>query len=83
MKFEIQMPRRHRSLGISNNSTNNTPRRLFCNNNENKYFISILPRQENRDDRSPLRLICDVILIQNCRESCSLLHPRDLRNADM
>ena len=26
--------------------------------------------------------ICDAILIQNCRESCSLLHPRDLSNAD-
>ena len=28
------------------------------------------------------RSICDVKLKQNCRESCSLLHPRDFRNAD-
>ena len=28
------------------------------------------------------RWICNVILKQNCRESCSLLHPRDFRNAD-
>ena len=26
--------------------------------------------------------ICDVILKQNCRESCSLLHPRDFRNVN-
>ena len=29
---------------ISNNIS--TPRRLFCNNHENKYFISILPWQQ-------------------------------------
>ena len=28
------------------------------------------------------RSICDVILKQNCRESCSLLQPRYIRNAD-
>ena len=27
-----------------------TPRRLFCNNHEKKYLISILPRQQNRAD---------------------------------
>ena len=70
-------------LCISNNIS--PPGRLFCNNHENKYFISILSRQQNwsfsfNEERS--RSICDVILTQNCRENCSLLHPFDFRNAD-
>ena len=35
-----------RGFFISNNIS--TPRRLFCNNHENKHFI-ILPRQQNRE----------------------------------
>lgn len=66
MKFEIQMPRRHRSLGISNNSS--TPRRFFCfflysttANKTELIFSSIEERNLS---------ICDII-------PCSLLHPRN------
>ena len=38
-------------LSFSISNTFSTPRRLFCNNHKNKYFISILSRQQNRDDR--------------------------------
>ena len=46
MLFEIES----RGFCISNNLS--TPRRLFCNKHESKYFISILPRQQNSSDRS-------------------------------
>ena len=55
---------------------------VFKNNHENKYFISILPQQHKKswsfsslEERS--RSICCVILMQNCRDSWSLLRPRD------
>ena len=35
-------------------TTFSTPKRLICNNHENKYFISILPRHQNRADRFSL-----------------------------
>ena len=64
-----------------------TPRRLFCKNHENKFFISILPRQQNRADRffskgEQSRSICNVIPILNCRESRLLVHPYDVYNTD-
>ena len=63
-----------------------TPKRLFCNNNDDKYYISILPRQQNRADffstEESSRSICDAHLIQNWRESCVLMHTSDFVNAD-
>ena len=73
MLFEKEKPRRC----ISNNIS--TSRTLFCDNHENKLFISILPRQQNKAELEQSWSICDVILKQNC---CSLLHPRDFRIAD-
>ena len=46
---------------------------LFYQGNKIKLIV-FLPRRS--------RSICDVILIQNCRESISRLHPLDFRNAD-
>ena len=72
------------SFCISNNIL--TLRRLFCNNHENKYFIPILPQYKIKLSFSSIkewsRSICDTILTQNWRESCSLLYPRDLKNTD-
>ena len=81
MFFEIEMPR---LLYFKQHSI---LRRLFCNNhkststlflfyhgNEIKLIVFLI------EERS--RSICDIILKQNCRESCSLLHPLDFRNAD-
>ena len=52
----------NRGFCISNNIS--TPRRLFCNKLENKYFISILPRQQNKVDRFPLKKneICQYVV---------------------
>ena len=64
-----------------------TPRRLLCNNHENKHFISILPRQQNGTYRFPLQenevgqAVTSYLKI-NCRERCFLLHPRDFWKAD-
>ena len=62
----------------------------YCRYGVKHYPInqSILPWQQNikswsissKEKRS--MSVCDVILIQNCRENCSLLHLRELRNAD-
>ena len=58
---------------------------ILNNNHENKLFISNQPQQQKKSF-SPLEeqstSICAVILIQNCWERCSLLHPRHVRNAD-
>ena len=45
-----------------------TPRRLFCNNHENKYFISILHRQQNSSIEERSR----SILYKNCSEQKSM-----------
>ena len=56
-----------------------TPRRLFCNNHENKYmyYISILPRQQHREEHkwrtSTSKLFCDIILIQFFTDSWFIL----------
>ena len=73
MLFEIQKPRL--TLRRFYFKQHSPPRRLFYNNHKNMYFISILPRQQNRADRLERSR-------SNRRESCSLLHPRDFRNAD-
>ena len=54
MLFEIEKPR-HLSQGFCISNNTSTPRSLFCNNHKNKYFISILPRQQNRADRFRLQ----------------------------
>ena len=53
MLFEIEIRGVSRGFCISNNIS--TPMKLLCNNHENKYFISILPWQQNRSDRFPLQ----------------------------
>ena len=50
---------------------------------ENKYFILFYHGNKISSLEERSRSICDVILKQNCRESCSPLHPRDFRNADV
>ena len=70
---------------ISNNIS--TPMRLFCKTMRtstlflfyygNKIYSLSFSSSEERNWS-----ICDVILIQTCRESCSLLHLRDFKNSD-
>ena len=53
-----------KSRGFCISCNISTPRRLFCNNHENKYFISILQQQQNSfiEERSR------SILYKNCRD---------------
>ena len=53
-----------KSRGFCISCNISTPRRLFCNNHENKYFISILQQQQNSfiEERSR------SILYKNCSD---------------
>ena len=80
MLFEIERPRRQPRLKIvfqttfrhrrGYSATNMRTSSIFLFYHGSKIELSFSSKEER------IRSICDVILKQNCRKRCSLLHPR-------